>query len=720
MNPNRLWLAVLLPVLILSSCRTADEKAAAALARRVMGDKARTVVFEQVPSTEDCYELLQRGDKVLIRGNNANSMAVGLNRYIQEYCLADVSWYDYNPVELPGTLPGVPETVRGKAEIPVRFFLNYCTLGYTMPWWNWRQWERFIDWMALNGVNMPLAITGQEAVWQKVWRKYGLTDDEIRGFFTGPAHLPWQRMCNVDRWQGPLPQRWIDGQARLQKRILRRERELDMKPVLPAFSGHLPRELARVVDGSMDTTLVADWGRFSQERRCTFLSPTDPLFARIQKDFLEEQTRLYGTSHIYGLDSFNEVAPPSWDPDTLAILSGRIYDSMAAVDPEAVWLQMAWLFLNRRWTPERIQAYLSAVPLGRMIMLDYEGDYVEIWRKTNGFYGHQFIWCYLGNFGGMTCIEGDYRLNAGRIAATREEAGPNFVGIGSTLEGFGVNEPIYGAVLDQAWSNRRTVEEYVENIADRRLGQADSAYRAYWRQIVDKVSITHTSTSSSDIVCAHPNLEGIWNWTTEIKRAYDLADMEEALSVLETVDGRSDAFRFDLANARRQVLVDRAQGIRDRFTAAYRASDREAMVAARDEFLSLCDRLADVLKTRREFSLGDWIADARSWGVTPEEKDYYETNARTIITVWGDSDELSDYANRDWDGLVETFYKVRWQMFFDAVLEAFDAGEPFVNMRSRKKRSSEQAACVRGVAFDDAVWDFECRWAGIKKDEPSE
>ena len=113
MNPNRLWLAVLLPVLILSSCRTADEKAAAALARRVMGDKARTVVFEQVPSTEDCYELLQRGDKVLIRGNNANSMAVGLNRYIQEYCLADVSWYDYNPVELPGTLPGVPETVRG-------------------------------------------------------------------------------------------------------------------------------------------------------------------------------------------------------------------------------------------------------------------------------------------------------------------------------------------------------------------------------------------------------------------------------------------------------------------------------------------------------------------------------------------------------------------------------------------------------------------------------
>ena len=179
------------------------------------------------------------------------------------------------------------------------------------------------------------------------------------------------------------------------------------------------------------------------------------------------------------------------------------------------------------------------------------------------------------------------------------------------------------------------------------------------------------------------------------------------------MDGDSDAFRFDLTNARRQVLVDRAQPVRDRFTAAYYAGDREGMVAARDEFLALCDSLVDVLKTRPEFSLDDWISTARSWGKTPEEKDYFERSARTIITVWGDTDNLSDYANRDWDGLVETFYKPRWEMFFEAVLDAFDAGEPFVNMRSRKKRSPEQKACLRGVAFDDAIWDFECRWAGI-------
>ncbi|MBQ8061880.1 MAG: alpha-N-acetylglucosaminidase N-terminal domain-containing protein [Bacteroidales bacterium] len=164
LNVKKIFVFILL-LLALSACRSNDEKAVCALARRVMGPQARGIVFEQVSASEDSYELRQKGNNILIRGNNANSMAVGLNRYIQEYCLADVSWYHYNPVELPSVLPPVPEPVTGKAEIPIRFFLNYCTLGYTMPWWQWEEWERFIDWMALNGVNMPLAITGEEAVW---------------------------------------------------------------------------------------------------------------------------------------------------------------------------------------------------------------------------------------------------------------------------------------------------------------------------------------------------------------------------------------------------------------------------------------------------------------------------------------------------------------------------------------------------------------------------
>ena len=142
-----------------------------------------------------------------------------------------------------------------------RFFLNYCTFGYTMPWWTWKDWERLIDWMALNGINMPLAITGQESVWYRVWTKLGLTDEEIR-----PAHLPWHRMSNLDYWQGPLPKEWLDTQEALQKQIVARERQFNMRPILPAFAGHVPSELKRIYPEAK-ISRMSSWGGFEDKYR---------------------------------------------------------------------------------------------------------------------------------------------------------------------------------------------------------------------------------------------------------------------------------------------------------------------------------------------------------------------------------------------------------------------------------------------------------------------
>ena len=54
------------------------------------------------------------------------------------------------------------------------------------------RWEREIDWMALNGINLPLAFTGQEAIWQRVYSKLGFTDKDLDEHFAGPAFLAWQ------------------------------------------------------------------------------------------------------------------------------------------------------------------------------------------------------------------------------------------------------------------------------------------------------------------------------------------------------------------------------------------------------------------------------------------------------------------------------------------------------------------------------------------------
>ncbi len=325
-------------------------------------------------------------------------MAVGLNHYLKYYCLTTVSWHSYDSIRMPDKLPPVPAKVRIEARTANRFFLNYCTFGYSMPWWKWEQWERFIDWMALNGVNMPLATTGQESVWHRVWFRLGLTDDEIRNYFTGPAYLPWHRMANIDSWQGPLPEEWMDDQEELQKKIVARERQFNMKPVLPAFAGHIPPPaLKRIYPPDLKMTQVKYWARFGDQYRCHFLDPLDPLFATIQKDYLQEQTRLFGTDHIYGIDPFNEIDPPSWRLDSLASYSGNMYKSIEAVDKDAVWLQMTWLFYfaQKKWTDDRIESYITAPPSDKMLLLDYYCDNTEVWKRTDSYHGRPFIWCYL-------------------------------------------------------------------------------------------------------------------------------------------------------------------------------------------------------------------------------------------------------------------------------------------------------------------------------------
>ena len=39
--------------------------------------------------------------------------------------------------------------------------------------------------MALHGIDMPLSPIGSEAIFARVWRKFGLTEEEIGEFVTG-------------------------------------------------------------------------------------------------------------------------------------------------------------------------------------------------------------------------------------------------------------------------------------------------------------------------------------------------------------------------------------------------------------------------------------------------------------------------------------------------------------------------------------------------------
>ncbi|UCF17655.1 MAG: family 20 glycosylhydrolase, partial [Phycisphaerales bacterium] len=286
-----------------------DSKAPAAAGRllgRLLPEYTDRFVFEVIPPVNgrDVFEIASSDGQIIIRGNTGVAMATGLNWYLKHYCHRHVSWYA-DRLELPDPLPEVEPKVRRITWARYRYFLNYCCFGYSLAWYDWTQWEKLIDWMALNGINMPLSVTGQEAVWQAVCKRLGMSPEQIAEFLAGPPYLPFQWMGCLDGWGGPLPQSWIDRHEELQRKILARQRELGMMPVLQGFTGHVPAALAeKHPEAKLHRIEWIEW-------QTHLLDPLDPLFAEIAGLFMAEQTRRFGTDHLYAADTFIEMTPPS-------------------------------------------------------------------------------------------------------------------------------------------------------------------------------------------------------------------------------------------------------------------------------------------------------------------------------------------------------------------------------------------------------------------------
>ena len=717
-------LLLLISLIAVTSCISdKDIKSAMGLAQRVIPEASSGIKFQKLENCKkDVFRIETIGEKVVISGNNANSMAVGLNHYLKYFCNVEVGWFKHDSFTLPAKLPAVDKPVTAEARVENRFFLNYCTFGYTMPWWSWEEWEHFIDWMALNGVNLPLAITGQESIWYQVWTDLGLSDAKVRNYFTGPAHLPWHRMLNIDYWQGPLPKSWLEGQQALQQKIVAREREFNMRPVLPAFAGHVPQELKEVFPEAKITKLGA-WAGYTDEYACSFLDPMDPLFPQIQKKFIEKETELYGSDHIYGIDLFNELTPPSWEPEYLGRVSRQVYESLESADKDAVWLQMTWLFWNERkdWTNDRVEPYITSYPSDKSLLLDYYCERQEVWQRTEKYFGVPYIWCYLGNFGGNTMLVGNINDINTKIENTFVNGGDNFKGIGSTLEGFDCNPFVYQYVFEKVWDLplHHDIEAWTKKLADQRIGQYDENGREAWKLLIDSIYTAPSTPGQSPLVSIRPTFGKYRTYYANPRIAYDNKNLLEIVRLLLEADGKNSAYLFDITNITRQLLSNHFLEVFRDYENAYLARDRKTMNEKADRMRSLINDIDRLVGTQSYFLVGKWIADARNWGRDEEEKEYFEKNARNIITTWSAKDMLlNDYASRTWNGLTMTFYGERWNRFFTAVDKALDDGKSFdeEHYQAYKKEITD----FEGDWWEKCLYEFPTEPQGDSKEIATE
>ena len=131
-------------------------------------------------------QLSSNAGKVILRGSSGVGLASAVNWYLNEYCNTTYDWNTYAP-QLPATLP-LPRTTEVRARVVKwSYYMNVCTYGYSLAFVDWAYWVKHIDWMALNGINLPLAFVGQEWLWQEVFAEYGLSQSDLATFFSGQS-----------------------------------------------------------------------------------------------------------------------------------------------------------------------------------------------------------------------------------------------------------------------------------------------------------------------------------------------------------------------------------------------------------------------------------------------------------------------------------------------------------------------------------------------------
>ena len=171
-------------------------------------------------------------------------------------------------------------------------------------------------------------------------------------------------------------------------------------------------------------------------------------------------------------------------------------------------------------------------------------------------------------------------------------------------------------------------------------------------------------------------------------------------ALLEQDRVTTDAMTIDLVWVGRQLLGDLFLIEKQKFDKACKERDKNAAFSHSALMVELLSDLDDLNSHHPHATLGHWLKQARRLGKTIKVKDYYEMNARRLITTWGGS--LNDYACRNWSGLMWGYYARRWDIYIREASSALISGMEF------------DAAAQR-----NATDKFQQQWATMTEEAPA-
>lgn len=640
---------------------------------RLIGSRVQHIQLQVIPAPQqhDVYEISAHNGQLLIRGSSPSAICHGFYKYLQNACGSMVSWSGAH-LPLPAKWPDYPKK-RVVSPYRYRYYLNVVTFGYTTPYWDWARWEKELDWMALHGINLALAPVASESIAARVWQQMGVKETDIQNFFTGPAYFPWHRMGNLNKWNGPFPATWPQDQLALQHHIIDRMHQLGISPIAPAFAGFVPEGFQKLHPELPVKKL--EWGGFPEGYNAYVLSPNTPFFEQIGRLFVQEWEKEFGKNTFYLSDSFNEmdVPVPKNDPEQkyrlLADYGQTIYRSVIAGNPDAVWVTQGWTFGYQHtfWDQRSLKAMLSKVPDDHMMIVDLGNEYPPyvwkipaLWKTHQGFYGKRWIYSYVPNFGGKTPYTGVLDLYAsGSATALQAPNHGKLEGFGAAPEGLENNEVIYELLADMAWTNKPiNLTQWLPAYCRSRYGACPPKMVTAWQQLRQSCYNTFS-----------PYPRFVWQLVKPDRRRVGKVDDNPAFftAVQNFLDCAPQLQQSDLYCNDAVELAALYLGLKaDQYYKAALLADSLGQTARWQAVLDTSIRLLlatdSLLASHPTDRLQPWVTLARGHGASEADKNYYEADAKRLITTWGGRQE--DYAARLWSGLIRDYYVPRIRMYF--------------------------------------------------------
>lgn len=652
---------------------------------RVIGDEYKDAFsFSFRPagiSGKDVFEVSTDADGIVqIAANNGIGMASGFNYYLKNFCNVDYDPVFASHLDMPETLPAMSEKVVKETQYDLRYALNYCTYSYTMAFWDWNEYESFLDWAAMNGINLILDIVGQEEIVRRTLSAYGYSDHEIKEYIAGPGYFAWFYMQNMTSYGGMLPDSWFENRVELGRRIHDRMQTYGITPVLSGFSGQVPVDFKT---RHTDAQIVAqgEWCSYQRpDMLRTYVSSGADYFDEMADEFYKASHDVFGdVTHYYSVDPFHEGGRMGDMNPT--IVYETIQNKMLEHDDQAVWLIQEWSGSIANNTNK-----LTNLDKEHVVVLDL---FSEISPRNSALEKAQtpWVWNMLHNFGGRMGLDGNPEKIANEPSKTFAKS--NYMkGIGMTPEAIENAPMVYELLFENTWSKDPIdYREWINGYAERRYGGINDDIKEAWEILLDTAYATRSGYyqgAAESVFNTRPRTDfssaSSWGHSSI---PFDKEELEKAVNLFakhydEFKD--SPAFIYDFSDLLRQVLQDSAADLYAVMIQAYNDDNLELFKTTSSEFMDMIELMDRVLAANPDFLVGTWIENARTMveGADDWTNDLFEYNARSLITTWGSKAQsnggLRDYSNRQWAGLTKDYYAPRWQMFIDDTIKAMENG----------------------------------------------